>query len=176
MTAGPLRCHQRTLLLTDMSSPPFCDRPSQATPLHAALYNKGAAAATLLLLLLRPDFAEARDVKGRLPIEIAVEEKTLTPEITAALLRANTLSLWAVVEFDDCAAAVADAVRRDPSLPYTSLDPQGRPAINLATGACKEAISDIVYFLGAGRSTSLNRVWHVAHASGNAQRCASCVR
>lgn len=87
--------------------------------------------------------------RGQSPLSLALGARKF--ECALALVVAGAKadsSLASVVEDDACAEVVFEAVTRDRTLPYRSVDAKGRPAINIATGECRRRILEALFLLG----------------------------
>ena len=123
------------------SAPDLCGK----LPLH---YVSGAGEeAVAALIAANPGAASAPDLYGKIPLAYAAASNA-TREVAALLHAAHPLGLYAMVENDMYADLVFGIVQRDRSLASASVDPQGRPALHLATGRCKERLLEALFLLG----------------------------
>jgi hypothetical protein len=81
---------------------------------------------------------------GATALQLAISSRKV--DAVGALM--ESADLWRIVEVEELAQAVFDAVRADPGAVQRSQDSKGRPALNLATGVCRQRMFQALYFLG----------------------------
>ena len=147
-------------------------------PLHTAIVCNAPTEVVLALLAAHPAAAAEKGEKGMMLLQVALQDDAAM-EILWALLAAHPLSLHAMVENDKYADLVFDIVKRDRSLANASVDPQGRPALHLATGRCKRRLFEALFLLGRYELLNASNPKHrsaTARAPPPAQRRARCAR